>query len=206
LFAVLTFAGIFAGACASPGPTVVALVSRVIGRGTVGVPSFCAGLMLGDMVWLACALFGLSALASLFQPAFLAIRYLGAAYLLFLAWRMWTAPAPPPREAAADAAAPTRSRSLFGGLALALGNPKTMLFYLALLPSLVPIATMDRVTGFAELGATVLVVYSVVLTSYVVMAARARRLFQSRRAVRLMNRTTGTIMAGAAAAVAAGGA
>jgi threonine/homoserine/homoserine lactone efflux protein len=97
-----------------------------------------------------------------------------------------------------------RARSLFGGVALALGNPKTMLFYLALLPSLVPIATMDRVAGFAELGATVLVIYGVVLTLYVVMATRARRLFRNRRAVRLMNRTTGTVMAGAAAAVAAG--
>jgi threonine/homoserine/homoserine lactone efflux protein len=200
--ALLTFAGIFVVACASPGPTMVAVVSRVIGRGTAGMPALCLGLMLGDIVWLGCALFGLSALASLFQPAFLVVRYLGAAYLLFLAWRIWRAPDTAPLDGGTVRVA--HSRNFFGGLALALGNPKTMLFYLALLPSIVPMAQVGNVAGFAELSATVLVVYAVVLGLYIAMAARARRVFQNRRAMQLMNRATGTVMAGAAAAVAAG--
>ncbi len=203
LLALLTFAGIFAVACASPGPTMVAVVSPVVGHGTAGMPALCLGLMLGDIVWLVCALFGLSALAALFQPAFLAVRYLGAADLLFMAWKMWTAPAATaPRDGASARVA--HSRNLFGGFALALGNPKTMLFYLALLPSIVPVAQAGTATGFVELSATVLIVYAVVLGAYIAMAARARRLFQSRRAMRLMNRTTGTVMAGGAAAVAVG--
>jgi threonine/homoserine/homoserine lactone efflux protein len=194
------FALIFGVACASPGPTVAALVARVLSRGTAGMPAFCLGLLLGDLAWLACAAFGLAVVASLFQPVFLAIKYLGAAYLLFLAWKLWTAPAVAPTDARLLKG--EGIRLFFGGLALALGNPKTMLFYLALLPTIIALANLSWL-GFAELAGIVTGVYSAVLCGYVLLAARARRLFRSTRAMRIVNRTTGTAMAGAAVAVAA---
>jgi threonine/homoserine/homoserine lactone efflux protein len=194
---LMAFALIFGVACASPGPTIAALVARVLGRGTAGMPAFCLGLLLGDLVWLACAAFGLAVVASLFQPVFLAIKYLGAAYLLFLAWKLWTAPAAAPTDARLVKG--EGIRLFFGGLVLALGNPKTMLFYLALLPTIIALANLSWL-GFAELAGIVAVVYSVVLCGYVLLAVRARRLFRSARAMRIVNRTTGTAMAGAAVA------
>jgi threonine/homoserine/homoserine lactone efflux protein len=76
-----------------------------------------------------------------------------------------------------------------------------MVFYLALLPT---ILDLTRVTllGYAELVIATLAVLAVVLGAYIVLASRARRLFTSARAIRILNRTTGTVMAGAAAAVA----
>jgi threonine/homoserine/homoserine lactone efflux protein len=197
---LLTFALAFGLACASPGPTITALVARVVGQGTAGIHWFCAGLLLGDMVWLGSAAFGLAALAATMQPVFAAVRWAGAAYLLFMAWRLWTA-----STDSQVAARPVRGngvRLLAGGIALTLGNPKTMLFYLAILPSVVPLGALTP-AGFAEIAAIVTVVYTAVLTTYVLLAGRLRNLFAKPHAVRAVNRGAGLVMAGAAVAVAA---
>lgn len=196
---VLTaFAVIFAAACASPGPAVAAVLARVIAKGSSGMVWFVLGLMLGDLLWLSAAVFGLAALAALFQPLFLFLKYLGAGYLLYLAWKLWHAPA------IAAFAEPVRGQGaklLGGGLLLAMGNPKTMLFYLALLPTLIDLPNLTAI-GFLKIAATVVVVFTAVFTAYVVLAAQARRMFTSPRAIRIVNRTSGIAMAGAAAAVA----
>lgn len=186
--ALLGFALVFALACGSPGPTIAALLARVLGRGPAGSAAFCDGLMLGDVVWLSAAVFGLAVLAESFQPVFQAIKYAGVGYLLYLAWRLWTAPAAAPVEV--DAARGEGVRLFLGGLAVALGNPKTMLFYVALLPTLVRLEAVST-TDYLVLVATVCTVYGAVLTGYVVLAARARRAFTSPRAMRRVNRTTG---------------
>lgn len=192
------FAVIFAAACASPGPAVAAVLARVMAKGSAGIIWFVLGLMLGDILWLSAAVFGLAALAALVQPLFLVLKYLGAAYLLFLAWKLWSAPA------IAAAAEPVRGQGvrLFGGgLLLTMGNPKTMLFYLALLPALIDLPNLTA-TGFLEIAATVVVIFAIIFTGYVVLAVHARRMFTSPRAIRIVNRTSGAAMAGAAAVVA----
>ena len=92
-------------------------------------------------------------------------------------------------------------RLFVAGLALTLSNPKVIVFFLALLPTVVDLDTLSSV-GFAEIAALIVVILSVVLTSYATAAARARRLFTSPRAVQRLNRGTGVVMAGAAVAVA----
>ena len=190
-------------AAASPGPNVAAIVARVLGRGTRGALAFTSGIALGDVVWLTFAITGLTVVAQTFQGVFLAIKYVGAAYLLWLAWRLWTAPVHAGEVEAVDADAPGErpARLFLTGLALTMGNPKVMVFYVALLPS---ILDLDRVTpaGFAGLVAVTTAVLTVVLGGYVLLAGRARGLLRSERALRLVNRGTGAVMAGAAVAVA----
>ena len=188
-------------AAASPGPGIAAIVARVLGRGPRGAVPFSIGIALGDVVWLTFAVLGLAALAQAFHGVFLVVKYAGAAYLLYLAYRLWTAPAAA-RDVAAEEKAERPARLLLGGLALTLGNPKTIVFYLALLPTFLDL-TRITVLGYAELALATLSVLAVVFGGYIVLAARARRLFTSPRAIRVLNRFTGTVMAGAAAAVAA---
>ncbi len=99
--------GIFALALAvagvTPGPSVIAVVSRVLGRGPVGAPMLCLGLVIGDLVWLSAAAFGVAALAQLYAPVFVAIRYAGAAFLVYLAWKLWRSRGDAPDIAAAPA-------------------------------------------------------------------------------------------------------
>jgi threonine/homoserine/homoserine lactone efflux protein len=199
LAALVLFATVFGVACAAPGPTMAALVARVLGNGTRGIVPFCLGLVASDLMWLTAAVFGLAVVAALFQPVFVALKYLGAAYLLYLAWKLWTAPAATP-----GAAKPVRGEGLrlfLGAIAVGSGNPKTMLFYLALLPSVVPVAQVSPI-GFAELATVVIVVYGLILAAYVLAAERARRALRNTRVVRYVQRATGAVMAGAAAAVA----
>jgi threonine/homoserine/homoserine lactone efflux protein len=86
-------------------------------------------------------------------------------------------------------------------LSVTLGNPKVAGFYLALLPNLIDLSQVNLL-GYAELAGACIAVLTVVLGGYALVAARARVLFSSPRAARLFNRTGGTLMAGAAIAVA----
>ena len=198
---LLVFATALFIAAASPGPGIAAIVARVLGRGMQGAAAFSAGVAIGDVVWLTFAIVGLAAIAQAFHGVFLVFKYAGAAYLLYLGYKLWTAPvAAAPVEASTAGEHPVRL--FLAGLAVTMGNPKVMVFYLALLPTLLDLARITFV-GYAELVAVTLAVLAVVFGSYIGLAARARRLFTSPRAIRWINRTTGTVMAGAAAAIAA---
>src|SRR5262249_23500099 len=123
------FASALLVAAASPGPGIAALVARVIGRGIEGAGAFAAGLILGDLVWLAVGVLGLAFIAQTFHEIFLVIKYGGAAYLLYLAYKMWTAPVRT-QEIAADRGSESRVRLFLAGLAVTLGNPKVVAFYI----------------------------------------------------------------------------
>jgi threonine/homoserine/homoserine lactone efflux protein len=195
--AFLTFAMVLLVAVISPGPAIAALVARIMARGTEGIAAFCAGLVLGDLIWLSCAMFGLAALATLFQPVFLIVKYCGAAYLLFLAWKLWRDSGAPLKAEPVNG----QGRQLFGAaLLLSLGNPKIMLFYLALMPTVIDLTRLT-VTDMVELAVIVAVVVSIVLTGYVFLAAYARRMFTSPRALQTVNRAAGLAMVGAAATI-----
>lgn len=200
-FATLAFfAGILALAALSPGPAVVALVARTLARGRTGSAAFIAGLALGDMIWLTAACLGLAALAAALGGLFFLVRLAGAAYLLYLAYRLWIAPAKLPGEA--DLGRERGPFGLFGaGLALSMGNPKSMAFYLALLPTLVDLQHLTLL-GFMEMSLVIAVVLAGVFAVYVLAADRARTLIASTRVMRWLNRTCGVAMAGAAVTVA----
>lgn len=199
LSAILLFAAVLAVAIATPGPTVAVLVARVLTLGPARNIGFAVGLVLGDVVWLTAAVFGLAALAEQAHEIMVVLKYLGAGYLLYLAYRMWIAPAASPMQAAP--ARRQRLGSVIGGIAMAISNPKTMLFYLALLPNLVPLADISLAT-FAELVVVLTVVFSSVLAVYMISVSYARRLITSPRTVRYANRGSAAVMAGTAAIVA----
>ena len=153
---------------------------------------------MGALVWFTVAAAGLAAIAAAFAGVLVVIRYAGAAYLLYLAWKLWTAP---PRSPSATNQV-DEGRGLFlTGLALNLGNPKAAAFFLALLPSVIDLDLLGPV-AFAELATVAAVVVSGVLGGYVLLAVRTRRLFASPHAVRLVNRGSSVAVAGAAIAVA----
>jgi threonine/homoserine/homoserine lactone efflux protein len=188
-------------AAALPGPGVTALVARVLGKGARDSMAFAVGLGLGDVVWLSFAVGGLAVLAQSFHTVFLVIKYAGVAYLLYLAWKLWTTPALT-HEIANDAQRQRPWRTFLGGLSLTLGNPKVMVFYTALLPNLLDLSHVS-LASYAELVLATECVLALVLACYVVLASRARGLLTSPRAMRVLSRSCGTAMAGAAVAIAA---
>ncbi len=199
LSALLLFAAALFVNAGSPGPGIAALVARVIADGFRSVLPFLLAFWLGELLWLVAAVLGLSALAEASGTALLLLKWAGVAYLLWLAWKMWTRPPAPPEGL-------PRAESGWGiflaGLALTLSNPKIMVFYLALLPSLVDLRAVTAL-GLLELCAVALLVMMVVDLGWAAAAASARRWLRTPRAVRLANRVGASAMGGAALAIAA---
>ncbi len=201
LATLLTFALTLAAVAVVPGPSIAALVSRTLSRGAREVLPFLAAMWLGDVIWLSLAIWGLAALVHLFSDALVVIRWLGAAYLAVLAWRMWREPVAPGAEQAA--ALPQGGggwRMFAAGLAVTMGNPKIMMFYLALLPAVIDLHRIGPL-AWAELAATIVVVLAVIDLGWVMLALRARAALRSTRARRAANRMGAGVMAAAAAAI-----
>ncbi|TBW34301.1 LysE family translocator [Siculibacillus lacustris] len=196
---VLIFAGALFLNAGTPGPSIAALVAQVLNRGARPVLPFVAAMWIGEAAWLGLAVAGLSVLASELHLLFVAIKWAGIAYLVHLAVAMWRTPADdaglaPPVGGAA--------RLFATGLALTLGNPKIMVFYLALLPSLVDLPTLG-VIDWAELTAVQIAVMAACDLAWMAAAARARGWLASPRALRLTRRIGAVAMGGAAVTIAA---
>jgi threonine/homoserine/homoserine lactone efflux protein len=209
-YGLSVFVVVYALAVAVPGPGVAAVIARSLGHGLRGAPAFIAGFMVGDLIWFTCATTGLAMLAQGAYTVFLIVKYAGVLYLLYLAYRLWTAP-PKSLEASGEergglgkppAARGERSLQLFlGSLALTMGNPKAMIFFLAVLPTVVELKSLSAI-GFLEIVLVILVVIPTVLGGYAFGASRARHLFSKPETVRWVQRGTGVAMASAAVAVA----
>ena len=199
LTSLLIFAAALFVAAGSPGPSIAALVARVISKGYRDVFPFLLAMWIGEGIWLSLAVFGLAVVAQSFHFAFVVVKWIGVAYLVFLAWKMWTAPV-----AVRDSELPAKdspAKLFLAGMAVTLGNPKIMMFYMALLPSIIDVRGVT-IVGWAELVATMLFVLIFIDFSWTLLAAKARRFLRSRRAIRAANRASAGTMAGAALAIA----
>jgi threonine/homoserine/homoserine lactone efflux protein len=200
LAGLLAFCAVYALAVATPGPGIAAIIARSLAHGSKGAPAFIAGFLIGDLVWFTIAATGLAALAKTAATLFVAIKWAGVAYLLFLAWKLWSAPAVRV-EVKDDEGRQHGWRAFVASLMLTLANPKAILFFLALLPTVIDLASMNALR-FVEISAAIAIVQPAVLATYVFLAARARELFTTPSAVRRLNRSSGVAMAGAAVVVA----
>jgi threonine/homoserine/homoserine lactone efflux protein len=185
----------------TPGPAVVAISARALASGLLPAFAFNLGVVAGDLVLMLLAVFGLAAVAQALGPWFVVVRVAGGLYLIWLGWRLWTAT---PEAPGIEPVAPARAfrRNAMGGFVLTLGNPKAIVFYAAFLPTFVDLARIDG-ADIAIIAAVIAGVLTVTNMTYGVLAARARGLFRSARAMRNLNRGAGTMMIGAGAVVAA---
>lgn len=194
--AYIAYALALAIAAAIPGPGIAAITGRALATGSSRTMPMLAGLVLGDVTYLTLAILGLALIAQTFSTAFLVIKIAGAAYLAYLAWRFWHHGIGPTQI--------TRSTgrrdgiaSFLAGFAVTMGNPKTIIFYMALLPTVVDLQAADFADWLWLSLITVFVLYAV-LTPYVILAARARDAMANRNAMTALSRIAATAMAGAA--------
>jgi threonine/homoserine/homoserine lactone efflux protein len=197
----ITYSGALALAAAIPGPGVTALVARALGSGFRSSLFMALGLVLGDLTYLTAVVLGLAFVAQTFGTVFLVIKWLGVAYLVWLAWSFWTSGISAEKVEARKGKGGAIS-SFLAGLTVTLGNPKTMIFYLALTPTLVDLPTITAI-DFGILVLCTIAVLLIVLVPYLALAAKARWFLQTPRALKALNRTAAVFMMGAAAAIAA---
>ncbi|TKB18507.1 MAG: LysE family translocator [Mesorhizobium sp.] len=196
----LAYCGAITLAAATPGPAMFTVITNGVSRGFVRALLAGVGVAAGDAVLVTLALLGLVALAQTFEWVFLALKYAGAAYLVFLGIRMWRSAAT--HEGGARTAQAGLLRSFFLGASIALGNPKAILFHASIMPLILDLDAMTFADGLLVVM-VVIGVNIVTMGIYAALAGRASGWFRTPRRMRLMNRFAGGAMIGTGALIVA---
>src|SRR5579862_2850997 len=192
------FALICLGMVLTPGPNMIYLVSRSICQGRLAGLISLAGVMLGFIVYVLCAAFGITALVFAVPYAYDALRFAGAAYLLWLAWQ-----ALKPGGRSPFQVKPLKvdgPRKLFAmGFVTNLLNPKIAMLYLALLPQFID-PTQGSVLAQSVVLGVIQIVISVSVNAMIALAAGSISRFLGARPTWLLVQRwlMGTVLAGLA--------
>lgn len=191
LLSVIGLAGAMLVLAITPGPGVFATVARALASGVGHAAVVVLGIVTGDLFFLLLAIFGLATIAQWLGDLFSIVKYLGAAYLVWLGVQLWrAAPGAVRLKGVSELSWMTNFSS---GLVITLGNPKVILFYLGFLPTFVDLTQLTS-WDIAIVAAVVSVVLGGVLMGYAFAADRARAAFTSVRAERALNRGAGSVM------------
>ncbi len=180
----------------TPGPGTFALIARALTSGSMPCLFMAIGMTISDVIYLLLAFLGLAVIAEVWGEFFLVVRIVGSIYLLYLGYQMWTASVGAEDGKIDGVKVSKWYHSLLQGFLISASNPKVILFYIAFLPTIIDLHSLDSddiwiVTLLTILG----LMAGLMLVS--VGAARAQNLFSSRRARKRLNRIAGSIMAGA---------
>lgn len=193
----LAFAAAAAVVIAIPGPTTLMVTGHAMSSGTRVALASLLGVALGDFTAIACSVLGLGAILAASAEAFTVLKWAGALYLVYLGIKLWRAPAVPLGAVGpGQVARRSMRRAIAESFSVTLLNPKGLLFFAAFLPQFIDMhhAVLPQVVVLA-LTFEVLAASSLAL--YIFMTARARRVMESPRAIRIMNRAGGTMLIGA---------
>lgn len=195
---LLAFALICLGMVLTPGPNMIYLVSRSIAQGYLAGLISLSGVILGFIVYMLCAAFGITALLFTVPYAYDALRFGGAAYLLWLAWQSLRPGGSSPFQL--RELMPDRPRKLFGmGFFTSLLNPKIAVFYLALLPQFIDPATGSVLSQSVLLGSIHIAISSSVNALIVFTAGGIALFLRTRPFWSVVQRwLMGTVLAGLA--------
>jgi threonine/homoserine/homoserine lactone efflux protein len=191
---------ILATATAIPGPDVAALIGTSLSSGLARSMIVLGGIMIGHAVWMILAVTGLAAVAQAMGAAFIVVKIAAVAYLLYLAWQLWNAPVEDGGAPATPLLKGGRS-SIITGLLISLSNPKALVFFSAIAPTVLPIEKLG-IADAALLVAINSLVFLIVLGGWAVLAAQARGFLQSAARRRGMNRASAVLIAGTGIAIA----
>ena len=173
-----------------PGPSVTLIVANGLRYGTRPALLNALGGQLGIGLMLATVLVGLASLIGMMGWMFDGLRIAGAAYLIWIGWKLLRAPAVEPAQ---ETVRP-RGGFVLQGLLVMLANPKGLLFFGAFLPQFI-----DPHGNYQQqallLGATAMAMGAATDSIYAVLAGRAQNLL-SRRRQRFINRASGTCLIG----------
>ena len=191
LYSILAFSGAMFLLAITPGPGVFATISRGLASGFNNAAFVVLGIVLGDIIFLLLAIFGLSTIAIVLGDFFVIVKYLGGAYLLYLGYKILTS-----KEYETNLEGVHElswKKNFFTGLFITLSNPKVILFYLGFLPTFVNLQALTIIDIFIIL-AIVTIVLGGVMLAYAYSASGAQKLFKSKSSKRKMNVAASSVM------------
>lgn len=194
----LAFCAASAILLAIPGPTVLLVISYALGHGRKVAFATVAGVTLGDFTAMTASMLGLGALLATSAAIFTLLKWLGAAYLVYLGIKLWRAPVAVDDGADAPEDLPKEKPGrIFAHAYLVTAlNPKSLVFFVAFLPQFLD-ATGPAAIQLAIFEVTFLILATVNASLYALLAAMARRQVRKPRVQRIVNRTGGSLMIGA---------
>jgi threonine/homoserine/homoserine lactone efflux protein len=169
-FAIASFFGIMLVLAAMPSASVALVVAR---SSSCGLPNGIAtilGIVAADLIFVAIAVLGMSALAFAMGSVFSILKMMGGAYLIWLGVKLITSKEGPTLSTS-DNRSSTLLSSFAAGFLLTLGDLKAILFYASLFPTLMDLTSLSALDIAIVVGVTVLTVGGVKLVY--AMAARA---------------------------------
>lgn len=180
-------------AAAIPGPGMTALVARSVSAGAIAGFAMLTGLILGDLIYLSLSVFGLALVAHSWSALFTLINWAAALYLSWLAWQFWRYN-PQAVDIAQKATKKDLASAWLSGLTITLGNPKTIAFYLAILPLVMSLDSISLpIWGMVLVPLTALILLTVGAV-FILAALRIRHFLTSAAAQRILFRSAGLIM------------
>ncbi|MGA3286888.1 MAG: LysE family translocator [Bacteroidota bacterium] len=176
---------------ATPGPGVFGSMAKAIAEGFKMSLFFIGGLVLGDIIFFTLALLGLSAIAKMLGGMFLVIKIAGGLYLVYLGVRMF-------RSSRISTNVKTnqeenRWQTCMSGLLLTLGNPKPILFYASVLPTIINFNEVRFTDALLMMALIALVSFSVVGT-YSYIASLSHKIRMSGKMQKRTNQAAGFVM------------
>ena len=191
LLNIFAFSGAMFLLAITPGPGVFATISRALASGFSSASFVVLGIVLGDIIFLLLAIFGLSAIASILGDFFILVKYLGGIYLLFLGYKILTS-----KENETEIKGIQElswKRNFLTGLLITLSNPKVILFYLGFLPTFVNLQTLN-IFDIITISFIVAIILGGVMLAYAYSASSAKKLFKNKNTNKKMNLLAGSVM------------
>jgi len=189
----LLFALTEAVLCSSPGPAVLLVLSQGLARGTRASIFSNLGVLAGNTFYFALSATGLGAVLLASYEVFSAIRWLGAAYLIWLGLAAFRGRSAVLSVTPAAGAPERRGRMFLNGAMLQVSNPKALVFFTALLPQFID-PRGPVLVQVAILAVTSVVIEFFVLLAYGALAGRLIALTTRPRAATLANRVAGSML------------
>ena len=182
-----------------PGPTISLVMSYALSQGRTAAAAIVAGVALGDLTAMSLSLLGLGALLAASATLFTALKWIGAAYLVYLGIKLWRALA----GAMETNAATVPAKVMFGHAWLVTSlNPKSIVFFVAFVPQFIDQAR-PYATQAVILIATFVVLAAANAGAYALVASGLKTTIRRPSVQRWVNRTGGTVLIGAGIAAVA---
>lgn len=196
----IAFAGASALLLIIPGPTILLVISYALGQGWRSALPIAVGVALGDFTAMTLSMLGIGALLMTSASIFTVLKWIGAAYLIWLGVKLFRAGGTLDARPRTDAASAVRMMG-HAWLVTAL-NPKGITFFVAFLPQFLD-RDGDFLRQMAIFEATFLTLAFANALGYATLASHARNLVRNPRAVGMFNKAGGTLLVGAGIATAA---
>jgi threonine/homoserine/homoserine lactone efflux protein len=194
----LAFVAASAVMLAIPGPTILLVISYALSHGRKVASATVAGVALGDFTAMTASMLGLGALLSTSAAIFTTLKWVGAAYLIYLGIKLWRAPVSAgAADVQEDAGRGNRPVAIFlHTYAVTALNPKSIIFFVAFLPQFLDPA-LPFPLQMVIFETTFLILATLNAAAYGLLASAARTTIARPSLQRAVNRTGGTLMIGA---------